>query len=179
MDPEAGVSTPTVGQRILNTVLAPLAALGNDITKFATGKDVSGARVGLGARLLAGAMVAATFMGEPEGEAAAAADAGRGAISMDEAVARAADHVGGEGVMEVSGSKNFQFRNTSVDEAGNTVQKIGRMDVNPDSPHVQAVGPHLNLETQVNRVSDPKLDPHTPIDPKTVRPGDYPKPGDK
>jgi hypothetical protein len=64
----------------------------------------------------------------------------------------------------------------SVDEAGNTVRNIARFDVNPNNAHVHKLGPHLNLETQINGrtvVSGPIKDPHAPIDPTTVRPGDY------
>lgn len=64
----------------------------------------------------------------------------------------------------------------TTDEAGNAVRKIARFDVNPNSAHVQKLGPHLNLETQINGrtvTSGPLKDPHTPIDPSTIRPGDY------
>ena len=98
-------------------------------------------------------------------------------ISMDEAVRRAVDHVG-DGEVEIvrSGSKAVQFMSSSIDEAGNTVTKIARIDVNPNVPHVQKLGPHLNLETQINKQtvkSGPLKDPHTAIDPTTIRPGDY------
>ena len=98
-------------------------------------------------------------------------------ISMDEAVARGADHVDGTGRVVVSGSGGWQFINTTVDEEGNTVTSISRFDINPDSPHVQQYGPHLNLETQINGktiTSGPLADPHTPIDPTTIREGDIP-----
>jgi hypothetical protein len=96
---------------------------------------------------------------------------------MDEAVELGAQHVGGQGNMGVSGSGGFQFINSSVDDAGNTVTKIARFDINPNSAHVQQYGPHLNLETQINRVtvrSGPLADPHIPINPTTIRPGDIP-----
>jgi RHS repeat-associated protein len=95
-----------------------------------------------------------------------------GAISMTEAVDKAATHVEG-GVMEETGKgTNFQFRNTTTDASGNTVSKMGRFDINPADPHVAANGPHLNLETHVNGVKGPNE--HIPIDPKTIRPGDHP-----
>ena len=104
------------------------------------------------------------------------------AISMDEAVDRGARHVGGEGVIEKTGKKtNYQFRNTTTDEAGNKVSEIARFDVNPNDGHVEkAGGPHLNLEThltidgRVTVTKDP--DNHTKIDPETVRGGDFPDP---
>jgi len=34
--------------------------------------------------------------------------------------------------------------------------------------------PHLNLEVQIHGEPQPWLDPHTPIDPSTIRTGDYP-----
>jgi hypothetical protein len=48
--------------------------------------------------------------------------------------------------------------------------------VNPGSGHVQKLGPHLNLETQINGktvTSGPLKDSHTAIDPSTIRSGDY------
>jgi len=94
------------------------------------------------------------------------------AISMSEAVDRAAAHVDG-GVMEETGKgTNYQFRNTTTDASGNTVSKMGRFDVNPADPHVAQEGAHLNLETHVNGKSVGNQ--HIPIDPKTVRPGDTP-----
>jgi RHS repeat-associated protein len=99
---------------------------------------------------------------------------GKAAITMDEAVELGARHVNGQGVMEVTGSgTNFQFRNTVENAAGDIETRIGRFDINPADSHVQQYGPHLNLETQINGVSV-GLDPHLPIDPRTIRPGDIP-----
>jgi len=93
-------------------------------------------------------------------------------ISMDTAVDKAASHVDG-GVMETTGKgTNFQFRNTTTGSDGTVTTKIGRFDVNPADSHVQANGPHLNLETQVNGVKT--ANEHIPIDGSTVRPGDHP-----
>jgi hypothetical protein len=97
-------------------------------------------------------------------------------ISMDEALDRAAAHVGDNPTSVRSGSGGVQFMSESVDEAGNNVRKIARFDVNPNSAHVQKLGPHINLETQINGktvVKGPLKDPHTPIDPSNIRPGDY------
>ncbi|MEV4612877.1 polymorphic toxin-type HINT domain-containing protein [Kitasatospora sp. NPDC049258] len=97
-------------------------------------------------------------------------------IPMDEAVKRAVAHVGDNATVVRSGSGGVQFMSVTTDEAGNAVRKIARFDVNPNSAHVQKLGPHLNLETQINGrtvTSGPLKDPHTPIDPFTIRPGDY------
>lgn len=97
-------------------------------------------------------------------------------ISMDEAVHRAVAHVGDNAKVVRSGSGGVQFMSVKTDEAGNMVRKIARFDVNPNSAHVQKLGPHLNLETQVNGktiTSGPLKDPHTGINPSTIRPGDY------
>jgi len=49
---------------------------------------------------------------------------------------------------------------------------MARFDINPSDPHVQSDGPHLNLETHIN--GRPVSNVHHPIDPATIRPGDYP-----
>jgi RHS repeat-associated protein len=101
------------------------------------------------------------------------ADAGKGAVRMEQAVSDAAAHVGGAGVMETTGrGTNFQFRSTTTNALGETETRIGRFDINPSDPHVQKSGPHLNLETQVNGRTT--TNPHVPIDPRTIRPGDHP-----
>ncbi|MFI6132873.1 FG-GAP-like repeat-containing protein [Micromonospora sp. NPDC051141] len=118
--------------------------------------------------------VAATVMaGQPSSPASLK---GTGPISMNKAVELGAAHVGGQGKAVTSGSGGVQFINSSVDAAGRTVTKISRFDINPNSGHVQALGAHLNLETQINGktvTSGPMADPHIPIDPATIRPGDY------
>ncbi|HEV2638020.1 MAG TPA: DUF6531 domain-containing protein [Actinocrinis sp.] len=102
-----------------------------------------------------------------------------GPISMDTAVSLGADFVGDNARIVRSGSGGFQFLSTGTDPAGDTVTGIARFDINPASPHVQGLGPHLNLETQVNGTtvrSGPLADPHISIDPATIRPGDIPCP---
>ncbi|MFH9552007.1 polymorphic toxin-type HINT domain-containing protein [Streptomyces sp. NPDC017435] len=97
-------------------------------------------------------------------------------ISMDEAINRAIAHVGDNATVVRSGSGGVQFMSVSTDASGNQVRKIARFDVNPGSGHVQKLGPHVNLETQINGrtvTSGPLKDPHTPIDPSTIRDGDY------
>ncbi|MFI6006216.1 polymorphic toxin-type HINT domain-containing protein [Streptomyces sp. NPDC051366] len=89
-------------------------------------------------------------------------------ISMEEAVNRAVAHVGDNATVVRSGSGGVQFMSVTTDASGNTVRKIARFDVNPNSPHVQKLSPHLNLETQINgktATSGPLKDPHTGIDP--------------
>jgi hypothetical protein len=79
--------------------------------------------------------------------------------------------------MSVSSSGGFQMMSSAVDANGNIITKISRFDINPESGHVQRLGEHLNLETQINGVpvtSGPLADPHTPINPSTIRPGDVP-----
>ncbi|MEU4806308.1 RHS repeat-associated core domain-containing protein [Actinosynnema sp. NPDC023587] len=100
-----------------------------------------------------------------------------GPISMDEAVELGARHAGDNARVVPSGSGGYQFIGTSTDSAGNRIASVARFDINPASPHVQQLGPHLNLETQVNGNpvrSGPYNDPHIPIDPSTIRPGDIP-----
>ena len=75
-----------------------------------------------------------------------------------------------------SGSGGVQFISSTTDADGNTITKIARFDINPASAHVQQLGPHLNLETQINGrsiTSGALKDPHTPIDPSSFGPGDY------
>ena len=96
---------------------------------------------------------------------------------MAEAVERAVAHVGEGARIVESGSGAYQFISEAVDAAGNTITKIARFDINPASAHVQLYGPHLNLETQINRIpvrTGSLADPHLPIDPTTIRPGDKP-----
>ena len=64
----------------------------------------------------------------------------------------------------------------SIDAAGRTATRIARFAVNPNNKHVQKPGPHLNLETRINSkpvTKEPLKDPHTMIDPATIRSGDW------
>jgi len=95
-------------------------------------------------------------------------------ITMDDAIDRAAQHVGSNGDMETTGrGTNFQFRSTEVNANGQVETRIGRFDINPADPHVIIRGPHLNLERQINGRAV-GIDPHIPIDPSTIRMGDIP-----
>jgi hypothetical protein len=69
-------------------------------------------------------------------------------------------------------ASDYQFRGTSTEANGDLVQRIGRLDVNPQDAHVASDGPHLNLETQVNGRIVSNI--HVPIDPTTSRPGNLP-----
>ncbi|MGH3468692.1 MAG: RHS repeat-associated core domain-containing protein, partial [Thermocrispum sp.] len=103
--------------------------------------------------------------------------ANTGPISMDQAVDLGSRHVGGTGQMGVSGSQGYQFMSHNTDADARRVTSIARFDINPNSSHVQQFGPHLNLETHIDGTpvrSGPYNDPHIPIDPSTIRPGDTP-----
>ena len=97
-------------------------------------------------------------------------------ISVDEALQRISDFLGGDGRLVVSGSGAFQWL-TTEQVGADTVTRIARLDVNPSSPHVVRFGPHVNLETKINGVtvrSGSLADPHTAISPSSVRDGDFP-----
>lgn len=94
-------------------------------------------------------------------------------ISMDDAVEMGSRWVGGRGIIEGTGSKgyNYQFRFTEaigVDD----VSHMSRFDINPADPKVLQYGPHLNLDRHVG--GSPIDNFHIPIDPDTIRPGDFP-----
>ncbi|MEW5994824.1 MAG: RHS repeat-associated core domain-containing protein, partial [Candidatus Zixiibacteriota bacterium] len=97
-----------------------------------------------------------------------------GRISMDEAVERGANFTGPKGeVREVGGG--IQFESAPGPDG---TKNVARFDVNPGSSHVQREGSHLNLETHVpdgtgGYTAEGAPGNHTPIDPSTVRPGDY------
>ena len=93
-------------------------------------------------------------------------------ISMDEAVERGAAHVGGDGEIVTTSRGNFQFIGREFENPSGGLQRnIARFDIqNLRAGEV----PHLNLEVQLDGVPQPWLDPHTPIEPFTVLPGDVP-----
>lgn len=93
-------------------------------------------------------------------------------ITMDQAIDLAVQHVGPNDRLEVTKKGNFQFRSTETDANGDTVTRMGRLDVNPADFHVVRDGTHLNLETRVNGNPDSNL--HIPIEPTTIQPGDIP-----
>jgi hypothetical protein len=98
-------------------------------------------------------------------------------ISVDEALSRAEQFMEpGVPIRTVDGPTGVQFIQTFQDASGQTITRRVGFDLDPASPHVQQMGPHLNLQTQVDGVvqrTGPLADPHIPIDPATVVPGDY------
>jgi len=93
-------------------------------------------------------------------------------ISMDDAINKAVDHVGTDGIVETTKAGNFQFRSTGINANGQVESRMGRFDINPADPDVLKQGPHLNIETHINGAQTQNL--HFPIDPVTIRPGDIP-----
>lgn len=78
-------------------------------------------------------------------------------------------------IRSVDGKTGVQFIQEFT-ENGQKITKHAGFDLNPNSSHVKQLGPHLNLQTQINgriQKKGPLADPHIPIDPKTIRPGDY------
>ena len=119
-------------------------------------------------KILSGLIVAAKMIknGDEVGEAA---------ISMDEALERAADYmVDGVPVQVVESDSGIQFLQEFY-EGGDRVNLRAGIDINPNSGHVRKRGEHLNLQTRRNgKLQRGDLeDPHTPIDPDTIREGDY------
>lgn len=81
----------------------------------------------------------------------------------------------GEKIEIKKNKTGFQFIQNYT-ENGKKITKRAGLDLNPNSSHVKKIGPHLNLQTQVNGnvVKGGKLaDPHISIDKNTIRVGDY------
>ncbi|MEO3678411.1 chitobiase/beta-hexosaminidase C-terminal domain-containing protein [Rheinheimera sp. FR7-31] len=98
-----------------------------------------------------------------------------GQISVDEALDKAGDFLkDGVPVRSIDGKTGVQFIQEFTENGQEITKRVG-FDLNPNSSHVQQLGPHLNLQTQINgKIQKGVLaDPHIPIDPKTIRPGDY------
>jgi hypothetical protein len=99
-------------------------------------------------------------------------------ISMDDAIQQAEDFLepGVPMRFDETGS-GVQVIQEFTDNAGRRIVRRVGFDVNPNSGHVQQYGPHVNLQTRINgrvqRGNSPLADPHTPIDPSTIRPGDF------
>ncbi len=97
-------------------------------------------------------------------------------ISMDEALDLSEQFLipGVPERLTQSGS-GIQVIQTTTNSSGQSVVRRVGFDVNPSSAHVRRFGPHLNLQTQVDGViqGGALADPHIPIDPSTVRPGDF------
>lgn len=95
------------------------------------------------------------------------------ALSMNEALDETSKFLDlGSDITSINGKTGVQFIQSSVDASGKKIVKRAGFDINPNSPHVKKLGPHLNLQKQVDgKVM--KGDPHLPIDSKTVKNGDY------
>ena len=97
-------------------------------------------------------------------------------ISMDNALDQADNFLDlGTDIKSHTNKNGVQFIQQGADANGQVTKRVG-FDVNPSSNHVQKEGPHLNLQTQRNGnivKNGPEADPHIPIDPSTVRPGDF------
>ena len=99
----------------------------------------------------------------------------KGPISVDEALGKASKFLkDGVPVKSIDGKTGVQFIQEFT-ENGQKITKRAGFDLNPNSSHVKQLGSHLNLQTQINgKIQKGALaDPHIPIDPKTIRPGDY------
>jgi hypothetical protein len=98
-------------------------------------------------------------------------------ISMDEALRHASNFMeSGTPIRSVESPSGVQFIQEMTDAAGNQITRRAGFDINPTSRHVREQGPHLNLQMQVNGRPvrrGPLADPHFPIDPSTIRRGDY------
>ena len=98
-----------------------------------------------------------------------------GPISVDEALGKASNFLkNGVPVRSIDGKTGVQFIQEFT-ENGKKITKRAGLDLNPNSSHVKQLGPHLNLQTQISdRIQKGALAvPHIPIDPKTIRSGDY------
>ena len=96
-------------------------------------------------------------------------------ISVDAALGKAGEFLkDGIPVRSIDGKTGVQFIQEYTENGQQITKRVG-FDLNPNSAHVKELGPHLNLQTQIDGKiqKDALADPHIPIDPKTIRPGDY------
>ncbi|WP_298940356.1 RHS repeat-associated core domain-containing protein [uncultured Psychromonas sp.] len=100
----------------------------------------------------------------------------KGRISVYDALDKAADFMkDGVPIRSIDGKTGVQFIQEFTENGQKITKRVG-FDLNPNSSHVKQLGPHLNLQTQINGKIKKKgalADPHISIDPKTIRPGDY------
>ncbi|WP_339733986.1 polymorphic toxin-type HINT domain-containing protein [uncultured Gimesia sp.] len=98
-------------------------------------------------------------------------------LSVDDALGRAADFMDlGTPIRAIDGKTGVQFIQEAIDSQGRKITKRVGFDLNPSSPHVRKLGPHLNLQTQIDGViqkSAALKDPHFPIDPTTIISDDF------
>ena len=101
---------------------------------------------------------------------------GLSAISMDAAIDLALKFLKEDVPAQIiDGPTGIQVIQNYEENGKKMTKRVG-FDVNPGSCHVQKLGPHLNLQTQVNGkiIKKGKLAvPHLPIDPSTIKKGDY------
>jgi RHS repeat-associated protein len=94
-------------------------------------------------------------------------------ISVTEALGKAANFVTpGQPIKYIESTSGVQFIQTYTDEAGQVITKRVGLDLNPASTHVQKIGPHLNLENQIDGVIQ-KPDLHIPINPASIFLNDF------
>jgi hypothetical protein len=99
-------------------------------------------------------------------------------ISVDDALEKAKQFLEPDIPMRfVDSETGVQVIQTFTDAQGKTITRRVGFDLNPNTPHVQQLGPHLNLQTQINGKvqgkNTPLADPHIPIDSSTIRQGDF------
>jgi RHS repeat-associated protein len=173
------------------TSLLALAALGGTYAQtFAQGYTAAGAgkaaydsttRIGNGTATLWDALsftpVAVVGFNKLGGISNAASGGGRIPISVEDALGKADKFMQqGTPIRTLNTKSGVQFIQNFTDKLGRDITRRAGFDLNPNSPHVNQFGPHLNLQTQINGVIQKKgafADPHIPINPKTIRPGDY------
>ena len=167
------LSNPRPDQQVVAGVKGSIATVQHVAAVVTSGSDRDKKKLAMsiGVGMLVGVVSGKFGLGKGKGDGP---KGGPKAISMDEAVSLAAEHVKGKGVMEITGRGdptrgNYQFRHV---QDGTTF--LGRFDINPNNSTTKTTkqGPHLNLETHAPGGS---TNIHIPIDPKTVRPGDYPQ----
>ncbi|MEG3957678.1 hypothetical protein [Microcoleus sp. herbarium2] len=102
---------------------------------------------------------------------------GGGPISLDEALERAEQFLEPNVPMRfIETPSGVQAIQEFANSTGTRVTRRVCFDVNSNTPHVQQLGSHLNLQTQFDGViiqGGALAAPHIPIDPTTITPTDY------
>ncbi len=155
-----GGATPGIG------IFADIANVGIDLLALDFGAAVIDGFAAVPGVGLAGAPLAITKRLQ-----------GQVPISVDEALKIADDFLDlGTPIKTIDSKAGVQFIQESIDAQGRTITKRAGFDLNKASGHVQKRGEHLNLQTQIYgkvQTNGPSVDPHTPIDPRTIRSGDF------
>ncbi|GJL64143.1 MAG: hypothetical protein NPIRA04_27970 [Nitrospirales bacterium] len=98
-------------------------------------------------------------------------------ISVDEALKITDNFLDlGPPIRTFESRAGVQFIQEGIDAQGRLITKRAGFDLNRASGHVKREGEHLNLQIQIYGIPQRKgllADPHIPIDPKTIRPGDF------